>query len=653
MIRTWKERKIVVDGQDYYPFKDVLIFDIETAKKDTNKGVYSGNSDFRIFGAYSYNTGKLTYATKNNFQKLIDEHRILVGHNIKGFDIPVLEKELSMDFRGKIMFDILEILRKPPSKAEKEAMEKKGKKPNSGKGRAAIIGELLQQGMIDNRFPDLKMATIVTHGNKIFGDNPKYKQYWETTKQEDFDYSILQPENITEENWLIIKEYLRRDIVVTKNIFEFLEKYFESFAQYLPSHDIKKLEYVRSATGSYAYKAICKELKLEEDYGESGEGFTGAYVFLPTQEEYNPADGDGYCIDFNSQHPSHVRMMNLCTPTNKCNHKVEGKCPTAYKGDGEIFNLIGEYCRCEQGKIEKLITKWYLQRLEYKKIKDPREYTIKILINATYGILSSSVFKSIYNPTTGPDTTRMSQQSTKFMSKWMRLNGYIVTYGDTDSLYIMDPFKDKDKMQKIINEGIDKIKATLPFADEHYQMGIDAEFSHIFYFEDDDDKAKKFKKKNYIYITQEGKVKLLGLPILKRNAPKLAKTIYLNYLEKQISNKRVIKFDKEYIRQLVRFEIGKGINILAVNTRVNPASSYASPNSLNAQISEKYFEGKDGIFTGIKHLRKGFGVGKGVHYCTLEEAKRLGFHEYDLTTLWKVLKPFIKEDKQLRLGDFK
>ena len=298
-------------------------------------------------------------------------------------------------------------------------------------------------------------------------------------------------------------------------------------------------------------------------------------------------------------------MMNLFSPAKDCKHKVEGKCPTAHKGDGKIFNLAGTYCACEQGPIEKLITRWYEDRLVFKKNNDPREYTVKILLNTIYGISGSSIFKSIYYEGTGQDTTLMSKQSIVFMKNHMESKGYIVVSGDTDSLYLMDPFRDKVRMEKARDEGIQQIIDVLPFADKYYGMGIDAEFSHIFFFLDDTDKSgKQYKKKNYIYILKNGKIKLNGLPIIKGNASKLAKIIYTRYLEPEIKKLLKIKFDKEWLQQLIDHEVNEDFNILAVKYNVKPMMSYANPNQLQARISEKYLNGKDGLVKVIKHKRK-------------------------------------------------
>ncbi len=654
---------LIANGKKYYPLKDVLIFDIETSKINKYRGITPENSKHQIWGAYSYNTNKIYLGKTSDFQSLVNQHKILVGHNIKGFDIPIMKKDLNINFWGKVLIDTLEVLRDPPSKAEKEAMKKKGKKPIYGRGRNRIIGEARQIGMIDKRFPNLQLATLAKHGFELFGQHEVYNEYFSEYKDEDFDYEVLNIEEKTEADWKYIEEYLIKDIKVTKNIFEFLNKYFESFAEDLSDEDVNNMEYMHASMGKYVYKCITNKLGLEEKYGNAPKGkFPGAFVFLPTQDRYTIKDGDGYCIDFASQHPSHIRMMGLCTPATACKHKVNGVCPTAHSGDGTIFSLKGTYCACELGPIEKLITKWYMDRRAFKKVGDPREYSVKIKINGTYGMLSSPIFESTYYEYTGEDTTRMSKQSTQFMDRWMQKGGYIVTYGDTDSLYIMDPFFDKQKMKDWMNKGIKQITDVMPFADKYYIMDVDAEFTNIYFFQDEKSKDKHYKKKNYIYIakvidkqgndTGKRKVKINGLPILKRNAPILAKTVYLKYLDKLIIETNNIKFEKEWIKQLIHHEIEQDMNILLTKIKVNPAKGYSNPNIIQAQISRKYFENKDGIFEGIKHTRKGYGVGQSKFYCTLDEAKTLRATEYDLETVWKVLSPFIKVDKQLGLGNF-
>ena len=57
------------------------------------------------------------------------------------------------------------------------------------------------------------------------------------------------------------------------------------------------------------------------------------------------------------------------------------------------------YNNKEQGKIERLLKKWYEDRKVYKKLKDPREYCLKICLNTCFSgdtsVLTSTGIKNI------------------------------------------------------------------------------------------------------------------------------------------------------------------------------------------------------------------------------------------------------------------
>ena len=71
MVRLYKDRHIIVGNRKYYPLKDVLVFDIETSTIDKTKAISAENSNLKIWGAYSFNSGKLTYGKAGPaFQRL-------------------------------------------------------------------------------------------------------------------------------------------------------------------------------------------------------------------------------------------------------------------------------------------------------------------------------------------------------------------------------------------------------------------------------------------------------------------------------------------------------------------------------------------------------------------------------------------------------
>lgn len=617
--------------------ESALVWDIETTP------ISEGHTTiFRVFGAYSYKYKKYYLTTNEDLMvRLLKEHDIFITYNGKGFDLPVLYDNypfLMEELKYKYHVDMLEVLKDRALPGETRA---------GGKGRAAIIGECRLNGIIDNRFPNFKLATVVKHIHKIFDEKglgiQKEGGWINDAKIENFDYNIFATEESTKANWENAKEYLHKDIVITRELFEFLDAYFNGFKDHLSIVQQNKLQHINSSTGAFAYKSMCNDLGYEEEYGDGQKegSFQGAFVEMPTKEIWTPEDGDGYCVDFNSQHPHHQWAAGLFTPASECKHKVNGVCPNPYKGDGKIFNLQGTYCGCKMGRKEKWLRHMYFLRLFYKRkyitpqgkeIKyyeckvgdkvliskkygkglnttfeleekilrqedvdkariysergvDPREYSVKIIINSSYGISSSPGFMHIFTPFTGADTTAMSRQSTAFMKKHLIENGFVIAYGDTDSLYIFDPYKDKDNLLRILADGIKQIKEALPFDSPTYDMGIDAEFTHMFFFPDlpktisgmkkiVEGEKITYRKKNYVYITKEGKVKLMGLPIIKGDASLLGKKVFKKYLYEQILEDKTIKFDKEYLQQLIDIELENDTLISAVIKKCNSYNSY-------------------------------------------------------------------------------
>ncbi len=73
------------------------------------------------------------------------------------------------------------------------------------------------------------------------------------------------------------------------------------------------------------------------------------------------------------------------------------------------------------------------KRLEYKKEKDERQYTI-------YGLLGNPAFASVSDFTAASDCTHLGRQWVNAARLHFAENGYAVLYTDTDSGYLVDPF---------------------------------------------------------------------------------------------------------------------------------------------------------------------------------------------------------------------
>lgn len=602
--------------------KSILIYDLETA---TLKDKPDPKTDkVRIGGFYSYITDKYYFVTNmNDIKKLISKHKIIVGFNTLQYDNVVLynngmHEDIIINKYGdarnkyRIDVDLMQIIKQ------------------------RCVAMKIKEGMLADLLMSFSLDFITKTLGLVNEDEGKIK---------DFDYNILKKETWTEEESYTIKQYLKRDIDLTKKLYEWIENYFESFKDFLTNSDVEKKVYLTSSIASFAYKAICKELGWKEEYDNKIEyDYGGGYVSYPAGEKF---EGDIYCFDFNSLYPSIMHQCNLYSP------QIGG-----WKGN-EKFKVKGEYA-IENGKVEKLLKKWYEDRIRYKQNNDSREYSIKIVINTIYGLLGNSSFKLLANETSASDCTSLGRQWVMLARKKFKENGYEVIYTDTDSVYIIDSFNDKSKMLSVKNAIIKEIKDNVPCPYEKFDMEIDEEISHMWFFKgntttksdeymDDDDfiyKPLGLMKKNYVYLTKDGKVKVKNLGVRKKSTSKLSREIFWKYLTEKIKQEKKVKFSKAYFINIIQELLNKNLNIAAIRYNVQDVDSYKNSSQLQCQIAEKY--GK-----GIHYLipNKKIGVGKKKLYCSEKEFKdnKLTINDIDLSNVWSELNYFIEEEKLVDL----
>ena len=597
--------------------EDVSIYDLETktfGKPDSSKDI------MKVFGCYSYKYKKCyVLKDKEQIKKFINVHKFMVGFNNigtrirQGYDNPILIRE-GFDLKYKMFLDLQNLF-------EDRANQMKIKK--------GMLGDLLMEYTLD----------YITRMLGLVDDN---------TAKEKIDYDIFKKDTWTKEEWIMINKYTKRDIEITKKLYEWVENYFKGFKQFLNKEDIRKKVYLTARLPKVAYKAICKAMNWEDTYGKHVEGeksISGGYVAFPASEKF---EGDIYCLDFNSLYP---HIMIQCNLYGRQKEIKIGEEP-GWNGGG-VWKVNGSYRTDKICGVSLLLKNWYNERLKLKKIKDPGEYSLKIILNMTYGILDNSYYEKVCDKIAAQDCTMLGRQWTKYARKIFREKEYINCYTDTDSVYVKDPFNNKEKLMKVVKEIIDYIKSTVPFPQDTFDMGIDDEIKYMFFFKgkikdeqhheiDPDDfinKPKGLIKKNYIYVTKDNKVVIKNLGIRKKSNSLLSRKIFWDYLVPKVKEGE-IKFSKTYIRNLIMELLQKDIKLACMRRNVGNYDQYPSKTSIQAQIARKYGSGIHFLIP----ITKGIGVGKGKKFCKLHEfnKQKLKIDDIDLLNVWSELSYFIK-----------
>lgn len=577
-----------------YMQKNILIYDIET--KTGGNMDNPENHIIKRFGFYSYKDNQ--YHITNDLkviQKVINNHKILVGFNNINYDNRVLiGNGINLDF--KVNLDLYKVIKK----------------------RAGLIklGNTFLSYVLRNYNLDTIVKTLkLDEGGKL-----------------DFDYSILEKDENTEEEIKLIDKYLLKDLEITKKLFMFVYNQFDSWKHYINDKDRKNLKHLSCAQSVYTYKVLAEKCGFEEEYDDTKEKSkltSGGYVSYPAIEKL---EGNIYCLDYSSLYP---HIMIMCNLYGRLKNGEQG-----WNGGGK-WKINGTYNDKEMHKTSKVLMEIYNERKQLKKDNNPKEYGLKVSLNTIYGILRNPSFKNVYDDIAGNDICLIGQQWILLARKKFKEAGYFVFYTDTDSVYLEDKFNDKERLMKIKNEIINEIKNSVPFPVDTFDMDIDYKIAMIHFFkggnkkqneeliDEDDIKNKELglMKKNYIFLYYDNnndiQLFIKNLGIVKRNNTQLSKKIFWEKMVPLIKETYNCKFDSNLIYTWIKEYLKKDIFLISKRIGIGNIKNYKSNTCIQVQAYNYIPKNKtEKLGSGIHYFipNKKIGIGKNmIKYCTIDE----------------------------------
>ena len=241
-----------------------------------------------------------------------------------------------------------------------------------------------------------------------------------------------------------------------------------------------------------------------------GKRYKGAVVIDPPQGIFFNV----VVLDFASLYPSVIRNWNLSYETvdvEDCKNKAEIKdetgqtlhyvCMDRLGITAEITGLLRDF----RVKVYKKKSKSPNISEEQRSLYDVVQSAMKVFINATYGVFGAESFP-LYAPAVAESTTALGRLVITSTVAKARELGLKVLYGDTDSLFLYDP--PKDKLEEIVK-----------FVKEKF--GLDLELDKTYKFV-----AFSGLKKNYMGVYPDGKVEIKGMLAKKRNTPEFLKKAF-------------------------------------------------------------------------------------------------------------------------------
>jgi DNA polymerase I len=243
-------------------------------------------------------------------------------------------------------------------------------------------------------------------------------------------------------------------------------------------------------------------------------------------------------LDFASLYPSIIKVRNLSYETVLCHHP---ECR-----DNKIPDLPHWICRLKKGLSSQIIgslrdlrVKWYKTKAKDQSLSfalrnfyDVVQLTLKVLLNASYGVMGAESF-SLYCPPVAEAVTAYGRDAMRKTVDKARSLGIEVLYGDTDSLFL----------KKYTPEQINEL---IKWSNEKLQMELEIEKEYRYAL------LTKLKK-NYLGVYEDGNIDIKGLTGKKRHTPQFLKDAFMKMIKTlgAVQSPKDFTDAKKHIRNIV------------------------------------------------------------------------------------------------------
>jgi DNA polymerase I len=247
------------------------------------------------------------------------------------------------------------------------------------------------------------------------------------------------------------------------------------------------------------------------------------------------------------------------------------------------------------GSLRDLRVSYYKQLSKDKKLtfEERQLYNvisqaIKVILNASYGVMGAEIFPLYCLPVADATASIGRNTTTRTIDRCKEV-GIDVVYGDTDSLFLNDPSRDKvEEMSSWAknNLGVD--------------LEIDKEYRYVVFSD---------LKKNYLGVLKDGTVDVKGLTGKKSHTPPFIRKAFYKVLEilSNVNDKndfasakeKIIKIVGENARNLEKREIP--LEDLSFNVMVNK-SPVKYGQKINENIKNGSIDGRENETFTIKGL---------------------------------------------------
>jgi DNA polymerase I len=251
-------------------------------------------------------------------------------------------------------------------------------------------------------------------------------------------------------------------------------------------------------------------------------------------------------------------------------------CPHDECRDNKIPDLPHWICRLRKGLASQIIgslrdmrVKWYKTKAKDQTLSsslrnfyDVVQLTLKVLLNASYGVMGAETF-SLYCPPVAEAVTAYGRDAMRKTVEKAQSLGINVLYGDTDSLFLEKPTPEEiNELVKWSNEKL------------HMELEIEKEYRYS---------VLTKLKKNYLGVYKDGNIDIKGLTGKKRHMPRFLTNAFMKMIQilGEVQSPKDFERAKKHIRNIVHdsynnlMKMQYSLDDLTLNITLNkPPKSY-------------------------------------------------------------------------------
>jgi len=263
-----------------------------------------------------------------------------------------------------------------------------------------------------------------------------------------------------------------------------------------------------------------------------GKSYRGAIVFEPKKGIWFNV----WVLDFASIYPTIIKVHNIsyetvCCPHDECKSNKVSNLPVwiCTKKRGIASELVGFIRDVRVNYFKKMLKEGPPKKRPFYNVI---QGALKVLINASYGVFGAEHFP-FFSLTVAELITAIGREKVLSIAKKAKEMELNVIYGDTDSIFIYNP--EKEKIRELIEWSEHVLKVDLD---------VDKIYRYVAFSE---------RKKNYFGILNDGSVDIKGLLVKKRNTPEFLKNEFKEVLKilGDVHNENELENAKKKIEEII------------------------------------------------------------------------------------------------------